>query len=327
MRTATRRHALRCLAAGAALATLAAMASDFPNKPVRIIVPYPAGSTPDALARNLGVRMQADLGVPVVIDNKPGASTFIGMQALLAAPADGYTIAMTSVSTAVVNPMVFSKMPYDPQTDFAPLAYLGGSPYALVVNSDLKVNSLAELVALAKAQGGKMNYASGGIGNTTHIVAEKFKVATATDITHVPYAGSAPAIKSLLAGETQLYFDSANNPVPLVKAGKLKALAVTSRDRMPVLPGVPTMVESGYKDFVMTAWYGISAPRKTPPEAVARLAQSINKALADKSFREQSEAVGLELPASSSPKHLEEVFASEREKWGPVVRSLNLRLD
>jgi len=327
MHTASRRLTLRCLAAGLALAAFGANASDFPSRPIRIIVPYPAGSTPDALARNLGVRMQADLGVAVVIDNKPGASTFIGMQALLAAPADGYTIAMTSVSTAVVNPMVFSKMPYDPNADFAPLAYLGGSPYALVVNSDLKVNSVAELVALAKSQADKMNYASGGIGNTTHIVAEKFKAATGTAITHVPYTGSAPAIKSVLAGETQMYFDSANNPVPLIKAGKLKALAVTGRERMPVLPGVPTMVESGYKDFVMTAWYGISAPRKTPPDALARLSQSINKALADKSFREQADAVGLELPASSSPKHLEEVFASEREKWGPVVRSLNLRLD
>ena len=265
--------------------------------------------------------------MPLVVDNKPGASTFIGMQAMLAAEPDGHTIAMTSLSTSVLNPMLFNKMPYDPDRDFAPIAYLGGSPYALVTRADLKANSVQELAALAKATPGKMNYASGSIGNSTHVLAEKFAKEAGVTMTHVPFNGSGPAIQALLGGNVDFFFASADTVVPLVKSGKLRALAVTSSARMPALPNVPTMGEAGYKDFVMLAWYAVSAPRKAPPAAVEKLNVAINKALADKAFRESHEAVGLEVAKPGKPQDLLDLYAVEQDKWGKVLRPLNIRLD
>jgi tripartite-type tricarboxylate transporter receptor subunit TctC len=320
---------LRALAlAAAGLAVVAAHAAEFPSKPVRWIVPYVAGgNSGDRLARTIAPFMQQELGVPLLVDNKPGASTFIGMQAMLASEPDGHTIAMTSLSTSVLNPMLFNKMPYDPDKDFAPIAYLGGSPYALVTRADLQASSVAQLAALAKASPGKLNYASGSIGNSTHVLAEKFANEAGVKITHVPFNGSSPAIAALLGGQVDFFFASADTVVPLVKAGKLRALAVTSSARMPALPGVPTMAEAGYPNFVMLAWYAVSAPRKTPPAAVDKLSAAINKALADPAFRESHEALGLEVARPGKPQDLLDLYAVEQDKWGKVLRPLNIRLD
>jgi tripartite-type tricarboxylate transporter receptor subunit TctC len=321
---------LRALAGGAATLLFAAtaFAADFPVRPIRWIVPYVAGgNTGDRLARTIAPFMQQELGEPVVVDNRPGASTFIGMQALLAAPADGHTIAMTSLSTSVLNPMLFAKMPYDPDRDFAPIAYLGGSPYALVARPGLKVANVAELIALARANPGKVNYASGSTGNSTHVLAEKFSQQHGIKMTHIPFNGSGPAITALLGDQVDIFFASADTIVPQVRAGKLKALAVTSAARMPALPDVPTMAEAGVQDFVWLAWYAVSARRGTPPAAIEKLSAAINKALADKGFREAHEALGLEVAQPGKPQDLLDMYAKEQQRWGAVLKPLAIRLD
>ncbi|NYT23112.1 tripartite tricarboxylate transporter substrate binding protein [Alcaligenaceae bacterium] len=306
---------------------MAGAAAAFPTSMITIIVPYPAGSTPDNLARTIAEKMHNELGQSVIVDNRPGASTFIGMRALLRAQPDGHTIAMTSLSTAVLNKLVFTSMPYDPERDFAPLANLGGAPFVLVVNPELGVKSVKELVDRARKEPGSINFASGGIGNSTHLLGEKLNAASGGNMTHVPFAGSAPALANLLGGHVQLYFDSANNAVPHIKAGKLVALAVTSDARMSVLPDVPTMAESGFPDFEMDAWFAISAPRQTPPEALNVLSKAVNAALSDEALRAQFAATGLILGKPGTPDEIKRFFAQEMSKWGEIVKPLNIRLD
>jgi len=271
--------------------------------------------------------MQQELGQPIVVENKPGASTFIGMQALLQQEPDGHAIAMTSLSTLVLNPILFTKMPYDPDKDLTPVAYLGGTAYALVARPSLKADDVASLVELAKADLGKITYASGNIGNSTHVLGEKFSKEANIQMTHVPFNGSGAAISSLLGGVVDIFFASADSVVPLIKEGKLKALAVTSAERMPLLPDVPTMVESGYPGLVNVAWYALSAPKKTPPEAVKKLSAAINKALADEGFRSQHAQLGLDVAKPGTPQDLADIIKKERSSWEEVVRPLNIRLD
>lgn len=313
---------------GVASAGGIAQAADYPNRPIQLIVPFaPGGSTGDRLARTLSPFMQAELGQPIVVENKPGASTFIGMQALLQQEPDGHAIAMTSLSTLVLNPILFTKMPYDPDKDLTPVAYLGGTAYALVARPGLKTDDVAGLVELAKAEPGKINYASGNIGNSTHVLAEKFSKEADIRMTHVPFNGSGAAIGSLLGGVVDIFFASADSVVPLIKEGKLKALAVTSAERMSLLPDVPTMVESGYPELVNIAWYALSAPKRTPPEAVEKLSSAINKALADEGFRQQHAQLGLDVAQPGTPQDLAAIIKKERSSWEEVVRPLNIRLD
>lgn len=307
---------------------VAVRAADFPTKPVRLIVSFPAGSQVDTLSRQIGSRMSADLGVPVVIDNKPGAATFIGMQALLQSEPDGHTIAMTSVSTLSINQFLFTKMPYDAARDFAPVAYLGGQPFVLLSNTSFGPGTVREAIAYVKANPGAVNVASAGVGNSTHILAEKFsRDAGGLSMVHVPHNGSGPALISLVSGNTQLYFDALPNALPLATAGKIRVLAVTSKDRVSLLPNVPTMTESGMRDFVILGWYGLSAPRKAPADAVARLNRAANKALEDKALRTQMDSVGFALAQPGKPSDLTDIAAADAAVWGTVIRAMNIKLD
>src|SRR5438552_13835540 len=254
-------------AALAALRTVCvsgASAQTYPTRPIRLVVPFPAGGTTDILAREVGQRLSMTLGQPVVIDNRPGAAGNIGADLVAKSAPDGYTLLMGTVGTHAINASLYAKMPYDHVKDFAPIILVAGVPNVLVVNPSLPVNSVQELIAYAKANPGKLNFASSGPGTSIHLSGELFKVMAGVQMTHVPYKGSAPALQDLLGGQVQLMFDNLPPSLPHIKAGKLRALAVTSVARSPALPDVPTIAESGLPGFEASSWFGILVPAGTP---------------------------------------------------------------
>ncbi len=245
MRTDVRAIALVLAAAAAAFAPAASTQTPYPTKPVRIVVPFPAGGTTDILARAAAQKLSETWGQQVVVDNRPGAGGNIGAELVAKSPPDGYTLLMGTVGTHAINASLYAKMPYDHVKDFAPVILVAGVPNVLVVHPSLPVNSVQELIAYAKANPGKLNFASSGSGTSIHLSGELFKVMTGVQMTHVPYKGSAPALTDLVGGQVQLMFDNLPSSLPLIKAGKLRALAVTSAQRSPALPDVPTVAESG----------------------------------------------------------------------------------
>ncbi len=288
-----------CLGAGIVLCNPAA-AQPYPNKPIRIVVPYPAGGGIDILSRVIGQRLSQRFNQSVVVENKPGAGTIVAAEAVARAAADGYTLLITTDATMSVNPYLYAKLPYDPVKDFAPVTQLVFLNQLLVANAALPAGNLKELVAYAKANPGKLNYASYGIGSQPHLAMEIFKNQAGVDIVHVPYKGIPQAVPAAIAGEVQLTFSGAASTQAHIKAGRLKALAIGGSARLALLPEVPTFAESGFPDVPANAWFGLFAPAGTPREVITLLHAEVTRLFKDPEFvQKEVAAKGYELVAGT----------------------------
>jgi tripartite-type tricarboxylate transporter receptor subunit TctC len=316
------------LALAAVLAAFAFGASGqtYPNKPIRLVVPFPAGGTTDVLARAAAQKLTESLGQPVVVDNRPGAGGNIGAELVAKSPPDGYTLLMGTVGTHAINPSLYPKMPYDHVRDFAPVILVAGVPNVLVINPALPVNSVQELIAYAKANPGKLNFASSGNGTSIHLSGELFKTMAGVQIAHIPYKGSAPALQDLVGGQVQLMFDNLPSSLALIKAGKLKALAVTSKERAAALPDVPTMAESGLPGFEASSWFGLLAPAGTPQPVVLKVNADVAKWLASPDAKERLLAQGA-IAAGGTPEDFARHIAAETAKWQKVVKDSGAKID
>jgi tripartite-type tricarboxylate transporter receptor subunit TctC len=321
------RAALVLAAAAATAAALPALAGaqDFPQHPVRMVLPYPAGGPTDLLARVVAVKMGESLGQSVVVDNKPGASGMIGAETVVRAAADGYTI-LANASLHVINPSIQPKMRYDAFKDFVPITQLAEVPLVLVVNNASPVKTVQDLIAYANSQGGALNFGSAGNASAQHLAGESFKLAAKVPMQHVPYKGSAPALTDLMGGQIQLMFDSMPSAMPFIKSGKLRAVAVTTVRRASALPNVPTVAESGLPGFDISTWYGLWAPRGTPAPVVEKLAAHAASALKRPDVRQQYADMGAE-PVGSSPGDFARYNASEGRKWAEIVRRSGAKAD
>jgi tripartite-type tricarboxylate transporter receptor subunit TctC len=304
-----------------------AAAAPYPDKPIRLLVPYPPGGITDVLTRSLAELLHKDLGQPVIVENKPGANTALAAQALAASPADGHTVMMAAAATVVMNPLLNAKLGYDPARDFTAVGRIAETPLVLVVRTDSPLHSLADLIASAKAKPTDTSFASTGMGSTLHLAGELLQVETGTQMLHVPYKGSAPALIGVLGGETQFMIDSVGSSIPLIKGGKLRAIAVTSAKRLPALPDVPTVAEQGVPGFDVSTWFGLLVPKQTPAPIVARLNAAIAQAVRDPAFRTQFEAVGLIVPPPIAADAFAKFIDGETAKWGPLIKAKKITLD
>ena len=319
------------LAAATLLATLPATASaqsspGYPNRPVKLVVPFPPGGPLDIIGRAIAQKASEDWGQSVVVDNRPGAGGNIGADIVAKSPPDGYTIVMGALSTHAVNPSLYGKMPYDAVNDFAPISLVAITPNVLVVNASLPVNSAKDFIAYAKANSGKLAFGSGSNGSAGHLAGELFKVDTGTDIVHVPYKGGAPATQALLAGDTQFMFDNLANAMPQVRAGKLKALAVTTAERSKLAPELPTMAEAGLPGFDISTWFGLLAPAGTPKDVIAKWNAEVTKILNSPDMRERLMAQGAE-PAPTTPEQFAAFIQSEIPKYARIVKVSGAKVD
>jgi tripartite-type tricarboxylate transporter receptor subunit TctC len=303
----------------------AAQASDFPNKAIRLVVPFPPGGATDAAARLVAVKMSEHWGQPVLVDNRAGAGGNVGSDLVAKAPADGYTLVMGVTGSHAINTSLYSKMPYDPVADFVAISQVAVVPNVLVVHPSVPAKSLAELVALAKKEPGKLNYASLGNGTAAHLGMEMLKSEAGVDITHVPYKGSAPAVSDLLAGQVQMMVDGLPSALPHIKAGKLRAIALTSLRRAPSLPDLPTISES-YPGFYADAWSGLFAPKGTPQPVVDKLSAEVQRILKLPDVREKLAALGAE-PVGSTQAEFTAHVKREIDKWAKVVKTSGAKVD
>jgi len=303
-----------------------ASAQTFPNKPIRIVVGFAPAGPADVMARLIGQRLTASLGQSVIIDNRPGASGTIGARAVAESEADGYTLMLANTSTLIVAPLIYRNVSYDPERSFAPVALLGTTSNLLIVHPALPVRSVAELVALARAKPGKLNYASAGIGTPPHLVGETFKQKVGIDVAHVPYKGGGPSLQATVAGETQYSSENPASALPLAEAGAVRALAVSSPARLAQLPDVPTMIEAGVPDFAFVSFTGVVTPAGTPAVVVSRLNSAINESLGSPELAGTVAKLGVETKISS-PDAFAAFLAAERERWSAVVKAAGVRVE
>lgn len=312
------------LGAGLPLASHA-QAQAYPNKPVKLIVPYPPGGATDIGARVVAQKLTEQTGQTFVVENRAGAGGNLGAEAAARSPADGYTLLVGTTAHAI-NPSMFSKLNYDILKDFIPVSGLSGGPLVVVVNPNLPVKNFADLVNLAKTKPGGLNYASSGNGQSTHLAVELFKAQAKVNMTHVPYKGSAPALNDVAAGQADVMFDTTISAMPLVRGGKLRALAVTGSSRSPAAPELPTVAESGYPGYEAIAWNGIFVPAGTPPDVVNKLNAELKKALDNPEVKQRFEAQGF---ASnwSSPEAFNKFVNNEVQKWANVAKVSGAKID
>jgi len=306
--------------------TLAQPAAGFPDRPLRLIVPFPPGGGNDILARTIGDRLSGVIGQSIVVDNRGGAGGALGASIAAAASPDGYNLFLGSVGNLAQNPALKSDLPYDPVRDFAPVSLVATSSFILAVTPGLPAKSVQELIALARKSPGKLNFASAGPGSSLHMAAEIFKHATDIDIVHVPYKGASPAMVDLMAGRVQLIFSTMPPALPLVKAGKLRALGVTTAKRATAAPDVPTIAESGVKGFDVSNWQGLLAPIKTPAPIVRTLNAAVLKTLQQPGMSDALAAQGLE-SAGGTPEAFGALIKSEIERYTKVVKAAGIRVD
>ena len=303
-----------------------AFAQAFPSKPVKLVIPFPPGGPLDLAGRAIGQKLQDAWGQPVVIENRPGAGGNIGADAVAKAAPDGYTLVMGALSTHAVNPHLFAKMPYDALKDFAPVTLVAVTPNVLVLNPAVPASNVRELIALAKASPGKLSFASGSNGSAGHLAGELFKTLAGIDIVHVPYKGGAPAMQDLLGGQVQFMFDNLANSTAQLKAGKLKAFAVTTARRSAFAPELPTMAEAGVPGFDISTWYGILAPANTPPDIVKKLNAEIVRILASDDMRDKLKAQGAE-SSPTSPEEFAAFIRAEWTKYAKIVKDSGAKVD
>jgi len=329
VRTFVRRFVvLAALAAAAALLPFVSRAQQpWPSRPVHLIVPYAAGGPVDLSARLLAPGLQAALGQPVVVENRTGAGGNIGADFVAKSAPDGHTLVMGAIATHAINPALYPKLPYDPVRDFRHVALVVQVPNVLVVSNDVPARTLHEFISLVKANPGKFDFASGSTGSTGHLAGELFKQVTGTYMVHIPYKGSAPAVLDLVSGRVHLMFDNLASALPNIKAGKVRALAVTVLKRSSFLPQVPTLDESGLKGFDLTTWWGVMAPAGTPPPVVERLAAEIGRLIEQPDMRERFAAMGSEAPAVRTPAEFTAFVEKELKTYSQLVKRSGATID
>jgi len=303
-----------------------AFAQVYPSNPIRLIVPFAAGGGNDNVARLVGKRLADGLGQPVLVDNRPGAGGVVGAELAAKSAPDGYTLFLGGVGSHAINPNLHEKLPYDPIRDFAPVALLAQAPLVLVVHPSVPARDIAEFLAYARAHPGRLNFASNGNGSSSQLAAVMFDSMAGVDMVHVPYKGLTPALSDLLSGQVQLMFSSVVAILPHIKAGKLRALAVTGAKRLASMPGLPTIAESGLPGYEASSWYGILAPAGTPREIVVRLNAELVKALEQPEVRNSLLAEGAE-PVGGSPERFAAHILAEKERLGKLIRDAHIRLE
>ena len=318
---------LKSLTALVAFATFSVAAqAAYPDKPIKWIVPFPPGGAMDAIARTLSEQLSRKFGQPVVVENKPGAGGNIGVDTVAKAPADGYTMVITSIGM-VTNGHLYTKLTYDPVKDFAPVSQLAVVPNMLVVNpSKVKARTVRDLIAEAKANPGKLTYASAGTGTSIHLAGELFTAMTGTDIVHVPYKGSGPAVSDLLGGQVDMMFDSITSAKPYVESKKLEGMAVTTSKRSSTLPNMPTVAEAGVAGYELSPWFGVFMPAATPKEIVRTMNAALVEAIGKPEVKERFKMLGAE-PIGSTPEAFAAALAAENTKWSKLIRERNIRAD
>ena len=316
------------LVLSALLAAHAALthAQGYPAKPVRMVIPYPPGGGNDTLGRLFAAKLGERLGQPFVVENRPGAGTMIGTEAAAKSAPDGYTILLSSIATHALSPNLYSRVPYDPVKDFAPITLLGIAPTVLVVYSDLPAKNLAELVALAKSKPGQLAYASGGNGTPPHINAEVFKSVAGVDLLHVAYKGGGPALVDLMAGRVHVMLDTAASAMPHVRAGKLRALALSAPKRSAEYPDLPTFAEAGLPQYDTNAWYSMHAPAGTPADIVRRLNAELVAILRDPDVAARFKQLSTE-PVGNSPEQFAAFVRAELDKYARIIKAAGIKLD
>lgn len=328
MKSRARSALAGCLLTVAAVAaTPAAIAAEYPTRPIKLVVPYAAGGPTDVLGRLVGEFLGRDLKQPVVVENKAGAQGAIGAEIVARSEPDGYTLFVTAASIIVLNPMLYKKLPYDPVKDFRILALLTDLPVVMEVHPSVPAKTVAEFVAYAKANPGKVNFGSAGTGGTIHLAGEMFKQIAGVDMVHVPYRGAGPALTDLLAGNIQVMFDTLSTALPPVKGGLLRPLGVSSEKRSPDLPDVPTIAESGYPDYRVSVWFGIAAPARLPDDVAQKVSASLDRALNDDAFRASLEKIGFPALRPRSAAAITEFIDADRIRWSAVIKKLNISLD
>ena len=305
---------------------LPALAEIWPARPIRFIVPFAPGGGGDVVGRIIGQRLGEQLGKPLIIDNRGGAGGTLGVDLAAKAAPDGYTLLLGNVGPIAVGPSLYPRLPYDPVRDFAPVTMIASFPNILVANPGLPFKSVPELVAYAKNRPGKLNFGSAGTGTSTHLAAELFKSVAGIEVVHVPYKGGAAALTDVIAGQVAYYFGTLPSSLPLAKAGKIRALGVTSLKRSPAAPDVPTIAEAGYRGFETAAWYGLMLPAGAPREIIARLNAATMVVLALPDIRERLVQEGSE-PMGNTPAQFGAYIKSEIAKWSAVVKAANLKAD
>lgn len=302
----------------------AAQAQSYPDRPIRLIAPFPAGGLADMLARAVGDELSKSLGQPVIVENRTGAGGNVGAVAVAKAAPDGYTLMMSSAGILTANQFLYASMPFDPEKDFAPISNVADMPMMVVVNPNVPAKTLQELVALAQAHPGKLNFGSPGIGTTGHLGLALFMHAAKIKLTHVPYRGAAPAMTDLLAGQIDGVVDNPPTVLPQIQGGRLRALAVAAKQRMALLPDLPTAAEAGVPGYEASSWFGVVAPAGTPPAIVARLHKEIAAALQKPAMRERFAKTGARL-IGNSPAEFAQQIKADRKMWGDVIRDANIK--
>ena len=317
--------AMRSVLLACSLSLIAALASAqaWPAKPIRLVVPYPPGGSNDQLARYLGAKLQERWGQPVLIDNKPGANSIIGNEAVARSPADGYTLLINSVGGMAINPLLYPTLPYDPLSGFAPIGVAAIAPVVIGINAALPANSLREFVTYAKANPDKLNNSAGS--TISSVAAELFKQMAEIRLTSIPYKGSAPSVAAVLAGETQLVVVDAAAIYTQIRAGKIKGLAVAGPTRLSVLPDVPTMAEAGMPAYKMDAWVALFAPAGTPPAVIAKLSSEVAAIMQTQDARDK--LGGALIPVGGTPEELAATLKSDLARYAPIIKSLNMKAD
>jgi tripartite-type tricarboxylate transporter receptor subunit TctC len=321
----SRRRVVQALAFSLAAWGGSAMAQAWPSKAVSLVVPFPPGGTTDVLARALGEKLSQSLGQPVIVENKPGAGATLGADYVAKSKADGHTLLVGAVHHTIAS-SVYKKLPYDFQKDFAPITTIALVPNVLVVNTSTPSKNVSELVALLKSQPGKHNYGSNGNGTAQHLIGTQFENMTGTEFAHIPYKGSGPLATDLLGGQITMSFDTVTPVLPHIKAGKLRALAVTTAKRSSALPDVPTLEEAGLKGFDIGTWFGVLAPAATPKDVVARLNAEMVKVIQSPEFRKRMDEIGAE-PIGNSAEQMAQQIKGETEKFAKLVKDAKVTIE
>lgn len=302
-------------------------AAEFPTRPIRLVVPYAAGGPTDVVGRMVADYLARDLKQAAFVENKSGAQGAIGSEAVARGDADGYTLLVVSGSMFTLNPMLYKKLAYDPDRDFRTLAIVTEDPLVMEVHPSVPAKSIVEFVAYAKQNPGKLSFSSAGTGGVIHLAGEMFKQMAGIEMTHVPYKGAGPAMVDLIAGNVQLMFDSFGTALPAVRAGQVRALGVSSAQRRTELPDVPTVVESGYPDYLVSVWFAIAVPAKVPEAIAGTLKASLDRALDDKTFRASLQKIGYSVKHPQSADEITKFIAADRARWSDVVKARNISLD
>jgi len=318
---------VRCFCAALVVTCAPAVwAQAYPSKPIRLVAPSTPGDAPDVIARLIADKLSPVLGQPVVVENKPGAGGVVGSDAVAKAAPDGYTLIMGNAGSHGINAAVYANLPYDIQRDFAPVSQVAVAPNVMVINPSVPATSVAEFIAYAKTQPGKLSYASGGNGSSAHMSMELFKSMAGIDLQHIPYKGSSPALTDLVGGQVAVFIGNMPPTVPLVKAGKLRALAVTTKTRSALMPELPTIAESGLPGYETVAWFGVLAPAGTPPDVVNRLSQEIGRIARSPDVRDKLLAMGAE-PVGGTPEEFKTVIDRDIAKWKPLAQKVGIKVD